>query len=131
MKYTSEMLMKNMGLQVGDRVKIKGRIFIVILESEDIKQLKTCEKDAYIYVQNLLNREFEILKKVGDLKCHNFNCETCPISILCSMNDRFSNEVGGNLYERLEVAKSMFYIEEEIYNIIKTRLDKEVFINEK
>ena len=129
MKFTSEDLMKAMGLQVGDRFKFNdfdwdNHIYEIIIE-HDLYLVKT-DLEQTFPLYNLLNREFEILprpKKVGDLKCIEYKCVKCPLrSIRCEKND----DVDNSLYYILEKVLVGVDFDQEIYDILKTRLDKEV-----
>ena len=124
MKFTSEDLMKAMGLQVGDTIKLNGKTHTF-----------TAKKDGTLICKNvlkqLIDQEFEILprpKRVGDLKCKEFTCTTCPLRAIDCAN--IVTSVEKTLYQILEeikgIALSGDYFDQEIYNLLKTRLDKEV-----
>ena len=124
MKFTSEDLMKAMGLQVGDRIRINdGNIFKVI--SEDT--IQSIESEYCTCLCYIIDHDFEILprpKKVGDLKCSEFDsCITCPLQWLCFRKIDEKNEMETSLYEMLE---SFVVTDQEIYDLLKARLDKEV-----
>ena len=133
---TSKELMEWLGLQVGDRVKVnftsnmfqEDLIYEVVDDKIFVNQihLKVVNTKDFIMIDlnYLVNIDFEILprpKRVGDLKCKGFgNCGGCPLYWLsCD----YSN--GGNLYEALEdwFENSK---DQEIYDLLKARLDKEV-----
>ena len=90
MKFTSEDLMKTMGLQVGDRIKVKS----ILANGED--EIYTIDntggfclldKDGGHYnIFKLIERDFEILprpKMVGDLKCSiDIVCTECPFKMI-------------------------------------------------
>lgn len=136
MKFTSEDLMKAMGLQVGDRVKV------VICDNDDkntifeITKNETCggltlvdiNEGFFTDLEFLLDQDFEILprpKRVGDLKCSDddtLNCSKCPLFVLCHASRMYDNK---RLYDVLDNwFKSSN--DQEIYDLLKARLDKEV-----
>ena len=65
MKFTSEDLMKAMGLQVGDRIKFYNEVLTIV----EIPNNIGIENDTGLYnIDILLNKDFEILprpKKLG------------------------------------------------------------------
>lgn len=121
MKFTYEDLAKAMGLKVGDRIKhneIKYKI-------DDSYWLRCEITKRNISIIFLINEEFEILppkKKVGELKCDDFQCEKCPLR---SLNRSVKSSVQEELYDILEKFNEKYH-DQEIYDIIKKRLDKEV-----
>lgn len=127
MKFTSEDLMKAMGLKVGDRVKMPFGMDEAVCKLNDNYQLCFEDVDNYLTLENLLNKEYEILpapKRVGDLKCNEIKeCKLkgkkCPLTPVCIF-------IGKTPYERLEIWKESEYFDQEIYDILKNRLDKEV-----
>lgn len=149
-KYTSEMLMRDMGLQVGDRVRVKYETLDdqQVYETYEIKQ---CENRIYLEnddyqecMEFLVDTDYEILprpKRVGDLKCGTKGkdgqntCGDCPVRIIC--NHHACKELGcsNTLYEYLETYKTNLFeddkdnvydFDQEIYDLLKARLDKEV-----
>lgn len=133
MKFTSEDLMKAMGLQIGDRVKVTFKDD-TIEEYEIIKYDNgniILHDDFHGYddhVGYLLDNEIEILprpKRIGDLKCGSFECKDCPVRAICNFNN-----IEDNLYKELETYKEHCIendtFDQEIYDLLKTRLDKEV-----
>lgn len=129
MKFTSEDLMKAMGLSVGDRVKINDyeHIFEVVKEERGIT-LQHIEQRYYSNIANLIDQDFEILprpKLVGDLEC-NHDCGNCPLRILPSCKGCGIK----TLYKILEaykmISKDEDFFDKEIYDLLKSRLDKEV-----
>lgn len=131
MKFSSEDLMKAMGLSVGDRVRVNDEqlMTVVLNDCGEIKLIEDYIKIIFP-IEHLLNRNVEILprpKRVGDLKC-NGRCPICPCIYVC--NDEV-NVIDKTLYEVLELGISTFTktpekMNEAIHNIIKARLDKEV-----
>ena len=136
MKYTSEMLMKDMKLQVGDRVKY-GLLIGVITRNEDneiIIEVYT-QKNEYCGIAplyDLIDKEITLLpklKRVGDLKCgeisENKECSKCPLRSICAT---LSTGRKTTLYEMLEIYKlgKGSYLDQEIHDLLKSRLDKEV-----
>lgn len=74
---------------------------------------------------DLVDQDFEILprpKRVGDLKCCEEcgYCEKCPIIAIC--NGKWET----TLYQILEYWKESDNFDQEIYDLLKARLDKEV-----
>lgn len=135
MKLTSKDLMKIMGLQVGDRIKVEfeftdEELFEVsesILKTIYLKSINNSYIEAVI--SDLVDRDFEILqkpKRVGDLECSG-DCENCPLMAVCSWNSDFQ---GKNLYEVLNYELTTVHDDQEIYDLLKARLDKEVLGDE-
>lgn len=133
MKFTSEDLMKAMGLSIGDRVKVTFKDD-TIEEYEIIKYDNgniILHDDFHGYddhVGYLLDNEIEILprpKRVGDMKCGSFECKDCPVRAICNFNN-----IEDNLYKELETYKEHCIendsFDQEIYDLLKARLDKEV-----
>ena len=141
MKFTSEDLMKAMGLSVGDRIKITMQFYgglvktgiyevdkytrVICLPNQDKKDLI---EFAGCKIETLINEavDYEILpkpKRVGDLKCDEFECNDCPIRIICC-----ACRIEENLYAELESYKKEYddKFDQEIYDLLKARLDKEV-----
>lgn len=126
MKFTSEDLMKAMGLQVGDKIKI-GEYIYTITEYYTLKGNSFKSPMDSFQVMYLVDEDFEILprpKRIGDLKCDK-ECNTCPLRALesCNMFGRLT------LYELLEkVYNDWENKDQEVYALLKARLDKEVII---
>lgn len=123
MKFTSEMLMKAMGLQIGDTIKLNGKTHTF-----------TTKKDGTLICKNvlkqLIDQEIEILpkpKRVGDLKCKNYKCAECPLRFSkCTDCDiAYQYDDNATLYEILE-AINVYLPDQEIYDLLKARLDKVV-----
>jgi len=119
-------------LKVGDRVVcLDSRYIFKVIEHKDNVYLE-CEnaKNETQFIHYLLNVDFEILpqpKRVGDLKCK-IECENCPLRALdgCSL---YGCIMFGQLtlYEILEkVHNDWLNKDQEIYDLLKARLDKEV-----
>ena len=130
MKFTSEDLMKAMGLQVGDRVKHLGIVWTVHYNDDLIHciYLHTYydEKWHRLNLFELFDKEYEILpkpKRVGDLKCGEKSCKTCPLRMIGCRNIATSTK--NTLYQILE-KYSKEYQDQEIYDLLKSRLDKVV-----
>ena len=152
MKFTSADLMKAMGLSVGDRIKIDNKIFEIYISPQN--ELRCCNihnLNNHFYLKNLIDKDYEILprpKRVGDLKCGlkkefggTERCVNCPVRLLCghSTCKNAGLGAGDTLYTYLETYKNDVYsydeydgessglsdFDEEIYNLIKARLDKE------
>lgn len=133
MKFTSEDLMKAMGLQVGDRVKIDTFDYsdFEVREAYDM-----CNKEIVLVDDNeemfgltiAFGYEYEILpKRVGELKCKNYKCAECPLRFSkCTDCDiAYQYDDNATLYEILE-AINVYLPDQEIYNLLKARLNKEV-----
>ena len=135
MKFTSEDLMKAMGLQVGDRVKVKSLLTIgedEIYTIDNTGGFCLLDKDGeHQNILKLMERDYELLprpKRVGDLKCDDIphsDCTTCPIKILCLDYGDTNNQ---SFYEILKdyKSKSGEHFDQEIHDLLKARLDKEV-----
>lgn len=118
MKFTSEMLMEAMGIKIGDTIKLNGKTHTF-----------TIKKDGTLICKNvlkqLIDQDFEILpkpKRVGDLKCSQFDtCETWPLQFICNLYDSPFNDDNSlyNILTKIDV------YDQEIYNLLKARLDKE------
>lgn len=128
MKFTSKDLMKAMGLQVGDKIKYHNEVFTIV----DMPNNIGIENDMGCYnIDVLLNKDFEILprpKRVGDLKCDR-ECDYCPIKTICSSVILEGLECYSDFtyYQLLEkYKKQTTFIDQEIYDLLKARLDKEV-----
>lgn len=125
MKFTSEDLMKAMGLSVGDRVKFTdvdwdNHIYEIIIQNSEY--LVKPDMSPLFPIIKLLNRDFEILprpKRVGDLKCEECNCKDCPLQYICPMTYTAN-------YKLFEVLEECNVYDKEIYDLLKARLDKEV-----
>ena len=126
MKFTSKDLMKAMGLKVGDRVKTKDN-FIFEIVKNNFYILKGINIPENRGLEFLIDLEVDILprpKRIGDLKCKDFECSSCPIRTICINNSLGSEQ--DTLFETLEAYKKKDYLDQEIYDILKARLDKEV-----
>lgn len=136
MKFTREDLMKAMGLAVGDKVIIKVEETNVIDEIIIEKRIANIVSDnnfgvglecntVVVPIERLINKWFEILRpmRVGDLKCSN-DCKNCPLRSVCNFNDY----QGKNLYEVFEL--TIIHDDQEIHDLLKARLDKEVQYND-
>lgn len=137
MKFTSEDLMKAMGLKVGDRVKMPFGMDEAVCKLNDNYQLCFEDVDNYLTLENLLNKEYEILpqpKRVGDLNIDDkyiyYKYKLVPLLDFKS-NVCWGNGVPEpkNLYEVLEHWQK-YNKDQEIYDILKARLDKVVKDNE-
>lgn len=135
MKFTSEDLMKAMGLKVGDRIRcneLLGTVFEVIKMDNGSIALDGLQTEWHS-IHELIDKDFKIIpqpKRVGDLKCSNeMKCENCPIKILCDLTECDCLGNGDTMYAYLEAYKKNNIIsdfDQEIYDIFKARLDKEV-----
>lgn len=123
MKFTNNDLAKAMGLEIGDRVRVKcadGSSYIYKLNPD---YSLSCNR-IHIHLDSIIELDYEIIprtKKVGELICRDICCADCPLrSIDCGGE-------GGNesLYDKLEYT-FVDMNDKEIYDILKSRLDKEV-----
>jgi hypothetical protein len=133
MKFTSEDLLKAMGLKIGDVIKTSvGDIFEIVKDDFIYLYLKNDEGRATDWQSSyLINLEFEIItpkKKIGDMKCDEMLCRKCPLKAIdCDAR-------GKTLYEALEIYRkhlnnyngSLEPFEKTIIASIKAELDKEV-----
>lgn len=133
MKFTSEDLIKAMGLSIGDRIKIS------VANNEFIYEIRlNAENKPYLLneqnlincgdVHSLIDMDIEILprpKRVGDLTCNYFkDCDNCPLRILFC--DRQTDDED-TLYDVLNRWNNEYVnFDQEIHNLLKARLDKEV-----
>lgn len=136
MKFTSEDLMKAMGLQVGDRVRIDtfdNTDFEVCKINNEmcIEEIVLVDDNEEIFTLTLMfNYDYQILprpKRVGDLKCNGFDdCSKCPLRTICEIIMFNGDDI--TFYEILEKYKKSGKrsFDQEIYNLLKNRLDKEV-----
>jgi hypothetical protein len=123
MKFTSEDLMKAMGLSVGDRIKLRGRYYTI--EINELSGLPVYANDKRYYnMIGLINQDIDILprpKRVGDTLCKQY-CSGCPLIALQCFGDETENKP---LYEVLDYALPKYH-DQEIHDLLKARLDKEV-----
>lgn len=133
MKFTSEDLMKAMGLSIGDRIKIS------VANNEFIYEIRlNAENKPYLLneqnlincgdVHSLIDMDIEILprpKRVGDLRCDDFaGCDYgCPLMWLCCNHRDEGHDCNISLYNVLDFYK---IDDQEIYDLLKARLDKVV-----
>lgn len=138
MKFTSENLMEAMGLSIGDRVKVKLGIGLdffndsknyvveIFKDTTGIIMIKN-DKNQSIFLTSLIGYDFEILprpKRVGDLKCDDFECCDCPIGFLCDYKiPKYAENKEPTLYQMFEYYN---VTDQEIHDLLKARLDKVV-----
>lgn len=129
MKFTSEDLMKAMGLQVGDKfiVNENEKPSYEVIKEQNIHKFKSIHLGTTYPLSYLINMTYEILpkpKRFGDLKCEevDFNCNECPIRAICLLNKKSDERT---LYAELELWNE-YAKDQEIYDLLKARLDKEV-----
>lgn len=121
MKFTSEDLAKAMGLKVGDRIKLENGEIAEVIEDYDL-WFESSELKRY-GLYTISGQNFEILprkKKVGEKLCMDFDCNKCPLFVI-----NCNNSINSSLYEKLEQTFADVN-DDELYNILKARLDKEV-----
>lgn len=131
MKFTSYDLMKAMGLQVGDKVKFvnniefDNEIFEIIEKNNSLMMVLLSDETISFSIHYLVDYDFEILpkpKRVGDLKCGDFkDCNKCPLVLCCDLIDGFSNK---DTFD--EILETLIIRDQEIYDLLKARLDKVV-----
>lgn len=131
MKFTSEDLMKAMGLKIGDRIKTKDN-FIFEIVKNDFYFLKGINIPENRGLEFLIGLEVDIVprpKRVGDLKCEELGCISCPLRFLSHCGSRKGQ--GDTLYKLLNYWNNEYpNFDQEIYDLLKARLDKEVKENE-
>ena len=138
MKFTSEDLMKAMGLQVGDRVKVKFDVCSPYYQNttnsicEIIKNITghimiRNENHQTMFIHNLVDIDFEILprpKRVGDTLCKDCECEECHLRCLPHCNQL--NNGKKTLFNILDGWNEYNSFDQEIHDLLKARLDKVV-----
>ena len=137
MKKTNEQVLKFLGLQGGDKVRVEGyaTYFVIVIEDGEI-----CVEEISNYVDlwGFLNftsmliagYDYEIItpkKKIGDMKCEETLCKNCPLrAIDCDITS-------STLYEVLEKYLNSFNVplkpyEKTFIDALKKELDKDVEI---
>lgn len=125
MKFTSEDLLKVMGLKIGDVIKTSVGIIYEIVKDNNIIYLYPKNNDIRVIetAKCLINLEFEILppvKKVGDMKCKDFKtCKECPLRFI-----HYCYSENHRLFDTFKNLKK--YDDKEIEAIIERRLNEEV-----
>lgn len=121
MKFTSEDLMK--------AKKALAEIIRYNLEETydngvEIGYENPLQDECYLISKALeeLERLLPRPKRVGDLKCDDFECTDCPLKYICCLCD-WDFKTNNNLYNILELFNCD---DQEIYDLLKVRLDKEV-----
>lgn len=121
MKFTSEDLMK--------AKKALGEIIRYNLEETydngvEIGYENPLQDECYLISKALdeLERLLPKPKRVGELKCDDFECCDCPLQYICCLND-WGFATNNNLFNILELFNCN---DQEIYDLLKTRLDKEL-----
>lgn len=141
MKFTSEDFMQCLGIEVGDKVKIeslepykdgtytkKYEVYDVVYD--DFFGFILSSKNDKFPITNIIGHNFDIIpkpKKVGELTCEECSCAYCPMKMIC-MNEiplETSNTLYDVLDNLLDDSISDFF-DQEIYDLLKDRLDKEV-----
>lgn len=122
MKFTRKDLIEAMGLHVGDRIKTKnGSICEISFDGSLLINGRAYSPFS------LIDEEFEIvppIKNVGEQLCSKMDCDSgsCPLH---SINCYLHSKDDPSLYDVLE-AWHKKYKDDELYKILKTRLDKEI-----
>lgn len=132
MKKTSKDLMEWLGLQVGDRIKYGVLLGVIAIDEDNEIIIEVYDKkDEYCgdsHLHELIGCEYKILpkpKRVGDLICDCQSCANCPLRMLDCL-DEFGNDFADmTLYEILDY-KNTECKDQEVYDLFKKRLDKEV-----
>ena len=127
MKFTSEDLMKAMGLNIGDTIKIKNKVYTIAKSQECAGAWIGYEGgNDWHNLSYLINgAEYEILpkpKRVGDLMCSKLDCAECPLRWICDTHYREVVSYA-TLYEVLDLYD---ITDTEIHDLLKARLDKVV-----
>lgn len=135
MRKTHKDLLDWLGLKVGDVIRFNDSPNKWIVANEEYIALDP-KVDRYIYgngaklvdelpTESLIEMEFNILPKperVGDLECSG-NCKNCPLMSVCSWDSDYQ---GKKIYEVLDYELTTIHDDQEIYDLLKARLDKEV-----
>ena len=128
---TSKEFMEWLGLQVGDNILVTyapddNDVFEVSESNNKTIWLKGIKGTSDNYeIGYILDADFEILprpKRVGDLKCDEFECCDCPLNYICNLND-WGFSLSNSLYGILELFNCD---DQEIHDLLKARLDKEM-----
>ena len=134
MRKTHKDLLEWLGLKVGDVIRLNNFPNKWIVANEEYITLDS-KVDRYIDgvfkrvdqlpITHLIGMEINILPKperVGDLECSG-NCKNCPLMSVCSWDSDYQ---GKKIYEVLDYELTTIHDDQEIYNFLKARLDKEV-----
>ena len=136
MKKTNKDFLEFLGLKVGDKIKIEdeqNREYEIISKTGSIFSLKRRESNpfetvfTYISLDYLLDKEYKIVekpKKLGEMKCGEKRCDSCPLRML----DCLINKVGDiTLYEMLDEVCEYRKIDKEnnLYKVFKEMLDSD------
>lgn len=125
MKLTNKDLLKILSLQIGAKIKTDIGILEIKKSTSGIIYLEDTEDNEEYNLSELVNVEYEILprpKHVGDLICNETDCKNCPMKCLECLEYIDAPET---IYERLKRWYE-YYKDQEIYDLLKARLDKEV-----
>ena len=129
MNFTSEDLMKSLGLEIGSRFKAENKIFEVYLDVENnIRCCNVNNSNNHFYIKKLIDIEIEVLppvKHIGDFRCKDCDCRICQLKFLCENGLDFKCGNEETLYKILEKSE-IKDSDKEIYDLLKSRLDKEV-----
>lgn len=118
MRFTRKELAQAMGLKPGDKIRVWKTIFTINDEYSFISDNGYPASPAIF-----IDEEFEIVqakKNVGEKLCMDFDCNKCPLFVI-----NCDNSINSSLYEKLEQTFADVN-DDELYNILKARLDKEV-----
>ena len=129
MKFTSKDLMKAMGLSIGDRIKYNDQIWS-IEKSEECQGawIGFTDGNRWFNIDSLINAmDFEILprpKRVGDTLCKDCECVECHLRCLPYCNQLDNGKK--TLFNTLNSWNEYDTFDQEIHDLLKARLDKEV-----
>lgn len=92
----------------------------------EIGYVNPLQDECYLISKALeeLERLLPRPKRVGDLRCDDFECCDCPIGFLCDYKiPKYAENKEPTLYQMFEYYN---VTDQEIYDLLKVRLDKEV-----
>ena len=122
-------LIKALGLEIGDTIKFDGPTKYIVYEKDDDIILKSPTSNSYeiSVFQLILNDWIKIEKpmKYGNVKCKDIDCENCPLCLFdCSPEEYLPNK---SLYELLDYSFDYRKISKNsnIYKAYKEELDKD------
>lgn len=131
MKFTSENLLKSMGLQVGDEVEIifpaHTETYTVCKDSSGCIILHEIDCDLEEDLGYLLDQEYKILlrqKRIGDTLCKDCECAECHLRCLPHCNPL--DNAKETLFNILDGWNKYDTFDQEIHDLLKARLYEEV-----
>ena len=129
MRFTSEDLIKAMGLSIGDRIKYNDQIW-TIEKSEECQGawIGFTDGNRWFNIDSLINgNDYEILprpKRVGDILCKDCECVECHLRCLPYCNQLDNGKK--TLFNTLNSWNKYDTFDQEIHDLLKARLDKVV-----